>query len=118
MKVFLLLITLAVFSIQSRAQSSVQTLPAGTYETVSKSSAGKWERGDLVLLDNTRYRLSTSGEVGEYRFSVTAQKIFFTSGPLKSFNARTSSDKNKPVIVLPTSENEQLQSEVWCYFKQ
>jgi hypothetical protein len=118
MKVILLLIVFAFSAGKGLAQSTVQSLPSGTYETVTKTSAGKWERGDLVLLDNTRYRLSTSGEVGEYRFSVTAQKIFFTSGPLKSFNARTSSDKNKPVIVLPLSENDQLQTEVWCYFKQ
>jgi hypothetical protein len=121
MKVFLLSIILfcacTVF-----AQSQVQTLPTGKYETVKKANESKWEKGDIVLLDGNKYKLSTTDEEGDYRFSHAAQRIFFTSGPLKGLFAKTSLNNNSPVIVLPVAENDQigfkLSAEIWCYYKQ
>src|SRR6476620_5268675 len=108
MKAFLLL-SLSLLSFAcTKAQSSVNTLPAGQYETVMKDHPDKWERGDIILLDENRYRISTSNEVGDYKFSVSAQRIFFTSGPLKSIYARTALRNENPVIVLPVPENEKM----------
>jgi hypothetical protein len=120
MKVFLLSILLfSGFTIY--AQNSVQSLPTGKYETIIKTSASKWERGDIILLDGNKYKLSTSDETGDYRFSSAAQRLFFTSGPLKNLYAKTSSNNNAPAIVLPVEENDQigfkLASEVWCYYR-
>jgi hypothetical protein len=120
MKVFLLS-SILLFGITANAQSQVQSLPTGKYETVLKKNAGKWERGDILLLEGNKYKLSTSNETGDYRFSGAAQRIFFTSGPLKSLFAKTSMDNNSPVIVLPVEENDpvgfKLSAEVWCYYK-
>jgi hypothetical protein len=120
MKVFLLSIIL-FFSYTLYAQNQVQSLPTGKYETVIKINESKWEKGDIILLDGNKYRLSTSDETGDYRFSSAAQRIFFTSGPLKSLFAKTTLNNNFPVIVLPVAENDQvgfkLSAEVWCYYK-
>ncbi len=121
MKVFLLS-TILFFALVVNAQSQVQSLPAGQYETVIKNKQSKWERGDIVLLEGNKYKLSTSDDTGDYRFSGAAQRIFFTSGPLKSLFAKTSLINNTPAIVLPVAENEQtgfkFSSEIWCYYKQ
>jgi hypothetical protein len=120
MKVFLLSAIL-LFSIANHAQSQVQSLPTGKYETILKKNEAKWERGDIILLEGNKYKLSTNNETGDYRFSSAAQRIFFTSGPLKSLFAKTSIDNNAPVIVLPVEENNpvgfKLSAEVWCYYK-
>lgn len=120
MKVFLLSVILSL-AFTVNAQKQVESLPVGKYETVIKNNKSKWERGDIILLEDNKYKLSTSGETGEYRFSSAAQRLFFTSGPLKSLFAKTSLDNNAPVIVLPVEENDQigfkLSSEVWCYYK-
>ena len=61
-----------------KAQNSqVSNLPQGKYETVVKSNLNKWERGDIILMDDNKYKVSTSDEVGEYRFSIASQRIFF-----------------------------------------
>ncbi len=117
MKSFLLLFCL-YFSHQSTAQDSQATaLPAGKYETVFKNNQLKWEKGDIIILDDRQYKISTSNEIGEYRFSVSAQRLFFTSGPLKTVFAKTTFNNNQPAIVLPVSENQQtglkLPGEVW-----
>jgi len=120
MKVFLLSAIL-LCSIANHAQSQVQSLPTGKYETILKKNEAKWERGDIILLEGNKYKLSTNNETGDYRFSSAAQRIFFTSGPLKSLFAKTSIDNNAPVIVLPVEENNpvgfKLSAEVWCYYK-
>jgi hypothetical protein len=120
MKVFLLSLT-ALFVLHVNAQTQVQTLPTGKYETVIKSNENKWERGDIILLEGNKYKLSTSDETGDYRFSSAAQRIFFISGPLKSLYAKTSVSNDSPAIILPVAENEQigfkLSAEVWCYFR-
>lgn len=121
MKVFLLAIVL-LFGFTVYGQKQVQSLPVGQYETVIKTNKTKWERGDIILLNDNKYKLSSTGETGEYRFSSAAQRLFFTSGPLKSLFAKTSLDNNAPVIVLPVEENDQigfkLAAEVRCYYKQ
>jgi len=121
MKVSLLSIVI-FFALTVHAQNQLQSLPTGKYETVTKNNRNKWERGDIILLEGNKYKLPTSNETGEYRFSSAAQRLFFTSGPLKSLFAKTSLDNNSPVIVLPVEENDQvgfkLSAEVWCYYKQ
>lgn len=120
MKVFLLSAIL-FFAFAANAQNQVQSLPPGKYETVIKNNQSKWERGDIILLDDEKYKISTTDETGEYRFSSAAQRIFFISGPLKSLYAKTSLDNGAPAIVLPVEENEhvgfKLSSEVRCYYK-
>jgi hypothetical protein len=106
MKLFLLS-ALLLFSLASVQAQQVQTLPSGKYETVIKNN-GKWEKGDILLLDEGRYRVTSATELGEYRFSATAQRVFFTSGPLKGVYARTTLTNNAPSILLPQTENEQL----------
>jgi hypothetical protein len=123
MKAFLLSLVFFIPFLSLKAQNApVQSLPAGKYETVLKSNQSKWERGDIVLLDGNKYKLSTSDEVGDYKFSSAAQRIFFTSGPLKSLFAKTSLNNDTPAIVLPVAENEQigfkLSAEIWCYYKR
>ena len=119
MKCFLL--SAFLFFCAQNLHSQIRSLPTGKYETTMKKNQSKWERGDIILLDANKYKISTSDEVGEYKFSSAAQRIFFISGPLKSFYAKTSENNNTPAIVLPVSENEQmgvnLSSEVWCYLK-
>ena len=121
MKVFLLS-TLLFFVLSVHAQNGVQSLPTGKYETIIKTSASKWDRGDIILLDGNKYKISTSDETGDYRFSSAAQRIFFTSGPLKNLFAKTSMDNNSPVIVLPVEENDpvgfKLSAEIWCYYRR
>ena len=122
MRSFLLSAGLLFTSMYSWSQKNLNSLPAGKYETVIKSNQDKWERGDIIILDENKYKISTTTEMGEYRFSVTAQRIFFTSGPLKGAFAKTSIDNNSPVIVFPTSENEhmglKISSEVRGYYRQ
>ena len=122
MKAFLLSFVFILTIQFCKAQGQVNALPPGKYETVIKNQQNKWERGDIILIDDNKYKVSSSEETGEYRFSVTAQRVFFTSGPLRSIYAKTSLNNNTPTIVLPVAENEQLglklPSEVRGYYKQ
>ena len=99
---------------------SITELPSGTYETSVKSNQIKWDRGDIILLDDQHYRISSSNEVGEYKFSIAAQRIFFTTGPLKSAFAKTIIKNNIPAIVLPAAENAAygVQGEIWGLLRQ
>ena len=106
MKLFLLS-TLFLFTVLSTKAQEVKTLPAGRYETAIKNN-GKWEKGDIVLLDDSHYKITSASESGEYRFSATAQRVFFTSGPLKGVFAKTTLANGSPAILLPLSENQQL----------
>lgn len=123
MKVVLLLASLFLATFVSIAQSGqVSSLPAGKYETIVKPNQGKWEKGDIILLDKNHYKITTSDETGEYKFSAVAQRIFFTSGPLKTVFAKTASTAGKPVIIIPAAENEQqglklASADVWGYLK-
>lgn len=120
MKAFLLvLIFLTAITVNAQ---KIESMPTGKYETVVKINQAKWEQGDIILIDGAHYKLSTSEEAGDYKFSSAAQRIFFTSGPLKGLFAKTSIDNNAPAIVLPVAENQQsgvkLNADVWCYHKQ
>lgn len=121
MKLFLLLTAFFVTLVTTPVKAQVNTLPSGRYECLLKSNQN-WEKGDLVLVNETRYKLSSTGEEGEYRFSASAQRVFFMSGPLKGAVAKTASSKNKPVIHIPYNENEQVgvklaPDDISCYFK-
>ena len=115
MKHTLLFILLSLSSLLIKAQN-VTELPAGKYETKTKTAPNKWEKVDIIIIDDSHYKLSSSGEIGEYKFSVAAQRIFFTSGPLKSAFTKVSSANGKPVIILPIEENSSLgiTAEVWA----
>ena len=122
MKVFTLSFIL-ILSVQfCGAQAQVNNLPPGKYETVIRNNEDKWERGDLILLDDSKYKISSTNETGEYRFSMTAQRVFFTSGPLRNMFAKTSMNNSTPTIIFPVAENEQLglklPSEIRGYYKQ
>lgn len=122
MKSFLLFLCFLFSALLCKSQNSqVNKLLPGKYETFTKANQHKWDRGDIVLLDDNRYKISTDEEIGEYKFSVSAQRVFFVSGPLKNFYAKASLKNNNPVIVLPFSENERmglkLPSEVCGYYK-
>ena len=113
---YALLSFLFVLSVFFTKAQNVSDLPAGKYETKARTAQNKWEKGDIILLDDTRYRLSTSSDIGEYKFSVAAQRIFFTSGPLKSAFTKVALSNGKPVIILPQEENGSLglTAEIWA----
>ncbi|RYZ30409.1 MAG: hypothetical protein EOO10_02900 [Chitinophagaceae bacterium] len=115
MKYSLLFILLLGSVLITKAQN-VSDLPAGKYETKTKTAQNKWEKGDIILLDDTHYKLSSGGDAGEYKFSVAAQRIFFTSGPLKSAFTKVTLSGGKPAIILPIAENEilGLTAEIWA----
>lgn len=109
MKLFLLsFILLSTVQITKAQDSQVNALPQGRYETVIKSSVNKWEKGDIILLDENNYKISSDSDMGQYRFSITAQRIFFTSGPLKGIYAKVIRNNNAPVIIIPLVENQQI----------
>jgi hypothetical protein len=104
MKLFLLLLFFAPLAKAHTQSGQVTHLPAGTYQVQNKGSF----KGDIVLIDDSHYKLSTETTVGEYKFSATAQRVLFLSGTLKGAFARTTTNGTDPVIVLPRKENEDL----------
>ncbi|HET7899488.1 MAG TPA: hypothetical protein VFL47_17495 [Flavisolibacter sp.] len=114
MKPVILSLLLVSSSLLVKAQN-VSALATGKYEVKTKA-ASKWDKGDVILLDDSHYRLSGNNEVGEYRFSVAAQRVFFTSGPLKSAFTKVTTKSNQPVIIFPAEQNQDLglTSEVWA----
>ena len=118
-----LILIAAIFAMTTVfAQSNNNNLPIGKYETLLNQSKNKWSQGDIILLDANHYKITTNEEVGEYKFSATAQRVFFVSGPLKAAFAKTILTTNKPTIVLPLAENEQqglklATTDVFAYFK-
>ena len=121
MKLFLLL---AVFFISFTASAqNTNSLPTGRYETVLKQTQHKWRHDDIILMDGNQYKITSSDEIGDYKFSATAQRIIFVSGPLKTVFARTVLNSDKPTIILPAAENEQQglklpPADVIAYFKK
>lgn len=99
----------------AKAQN-VSAVAPGKYETKTRVAQNKWEKGDVIILDDNRYKLSGASDVGEYRFSVAAQRIFFTSGPLKSAFTKVALNNNKTVIIFPLEQNRELglTAEVWA----
>jgi hypothetical protein len=104
----ILLLSFSLASLCGLSQSSsVTSLPMGKYETFLKQSQNKWVTGDIILLSQNQYKVSSTNEVGEYRFSASAQRVFFVTGPLKAVFAKTGLTEDKPSILLPFLENEQ-----------
>lgn len=115
MKSFYLLLFFVASALFAGAQN-VTTLPPGKYTTKIKATQNRWGKGDVILLDDSRYKLSSDSEVGNYRFSAAAQRIFFTSGPLRGAYTKVSLNNNKPVIIFPIEQNQELglTGEVWA----
>ena len=118
MKLILLLLVVIV-STSVEAQNT--NLPAGRYETIVKQNQSKWCQGDIILVDASHYKITSSEEIGEYKYSATAQRIIFISGPLKTVFAKTA-NANNPAIILPLAENEQqgvklITADVIAYLK-
>ena len=113
---YILLFILIIGAVFTTKAQNVSDLPAGKYETKTKVAQNKWEKGDIVLLDDSHYKLTSGGDVGEYKFSVAAQRIFFTTGPLKSAFTKVTLANGKPVIILPIAENGTLglTAEIWA----
>ena len=119
MRLFLLFLFSTFVTFTALAQAS--DLPVGKYQAFFKQSQDKWSKGDIILIDNSHYKISSDKEVGEYRFSATAQRIFFINGPLKSVYAKTQVGPNETAIIIPLTENKQpdlkLSADVWAYLK-
>jgi hypothetical protein len=111
-----LLFSIVFFSAFSLKAQNVTSLSPGNYETRIKQGTNKWDKGDVILIDDTHYKLSGSNDIGEYRFSVAAQRLFFTSGPLKGAFTRVTMSNNKPAIVFPPDHNKDLglTAEIWA----
>ena len=121
MKLSLLLLFLMTSVVVQAQKDRVSQLPVGTYQI--QGNAGNSFKGDIVLIDDSHYKLSTENTVGEYKFSATAQRILFLSGTLKGAFARTSISGTDPVIVLPRKENEAIgfkliQADLQAFFKR
>ena len=111
-----LLFVLFLISTTAVSAQAVADLSPGKYESKLRSGQGKWEKGDVIILDKSHYKLSGNSEVGDYRFSVAAQRIFFTSGPLKTAFTKVVMNNNKTVIIFPLEQNAELglKGEVWA----
>lgn len=84
----------------------ITSLPAGLYE-VQNSTDTKLS-GNIVLLDDGTYRVGSETTTGTFKFSATAQRVLFVTGPLKGIFARTIINSGIPSIILPLKENEEL----------
>lgn len=122
MKFFLLFFFLTAALFTHAQSGKVTNLPAGVYE-VQKAKAGSAFNGDIILLDDSRYKLRNETEISEYKFSATAQRVLFISGPLKGIYAKTAINGGAPAILLPKKENEALgyklaEADVWAFYKR
>lgn len=120
MKVFLLLTFLIAASFTNAQNGKVDNLPAGVYEV---QNAGGALTNDIILLDDSHYKLRNETTVSEYKFSVTAQRVLFISGALKGVFAKAVDNGGAPAIVLPKKENEALghhlaNADVWARYKR
>lgn len=127
MKPFLLSTFLLLGGTGFAQLETVAELPIGVYFTYLSADdikLNRWERGNVVLLDDSRYKLSTEEETGKYKFSATAQRVFFLTGPLQGVFAKSIISANKPAIILPGKENEKLHSKFFstdvmaCYKRE
>jgi hypothetical protein len=121
MKFLLLFLLFSPFVMVQAQPAQVAHLPAGTYQV--QNNDGKSFKGDIVLIDDSHYKLSGENTVGEYKFSATAQRILFLSGTLKGAFARTVISGTDPTIVLPRKENEELgfkliQTDLQAFYKK
>lgn len=120
MKLFLLMLSFVSVAMVQAQSGQVNQLPVGTYQIQNNSTAFK---GDIVLLDDNHYKLSTEGTAGEYKFSATAQRILFLNGTLKGAFARTVISGSVPAIILPRKENEDIgfklvQADLQAFYKK
>lgn len=101
---------LAIFMVAAVTVSAqterITSLPPGLYE-VQHSTDTKLT-GNIVLLDDGSYRVGSETTTGTYKFSATAQRVLFVTGPLKGIFARTVINSGAPSIILPLKENEEL----------
>jgi len=117
---FFLLCTLFFAATFTNAQTGkVSSLPPGVYEV---TKAGKLAN-DIILIDDSHYKLRNEDTVSEYKFSATAQRVLFISGALKGVFAKTVVSGDAPAIVLPKKENEALghhlaETDVWAKYKR
>lgn len=96
-----------VASVTLNAQTDrIVSLPVGVYE-VQNSTETKLT-GNIILLEDGVYRIGNETTTGNYKFSATAQRILFVTGPLKGIFARTVINSGSPSIILPLKENEEL----------
>ena|SRR5215217_825614 len=121
MKLFLLLLFFSTSTTMRSQPAQVAHLPSGTYQV--QNNDGKSFKGDIVLIDDSHYKLSSENTVGEYKFSATAQRILFLSGTLKGAFARIVMSGAAPAIVLPRKENEELgfkliQTDLQAFYKK
>jgi hypothetical protein len=121
MKFFLLLFFIAVTGVVQAQQNRVGQLPTGTYQVQQANSSSL--KGDIVLVDDSHYKLSNENTVGEYKFSATAQRILFLSGTLKGAFARTVLNGSVPAIEMPRKENEDMgfklvQTDLQAFYKR
>ena len=72
-----LLLSLFFISFATEAQNN-NNLPAGRYETMLKQSQNKWNQGDIILVDGSHYKITSSDEIGEYKFP----KFVLTEGEM------------------------------------
>jgi hypothetical protein len=119
---FFILSFLFFLTMTAQAQTTkVDALPTGTY-TVQSNDASAWPLGDIVQLEDSHYKTGNENVTGEYKFSATAQRILFVSGPLKGAFAKTTSNSGTPAISLPLKENSEvgfkLAVDVWAYYKK
>lgn len=122
MKLFLLFTLLIATSFSNAQNGGVDQLPAGVYE-VQKAKTGNPFAGDIILLNDSQYKIRNSDETGDYKFSVTAQRVLFISGSLKGIYAKTVLNGGLPAIVLPQKENEALGyklagADVWAFYRK
>lgn len=121
MKFYLLLFVFMVTATVKAQSNRVAQLPKGTYQL--SNTKNTTFNGDIVLIDDTHYKLSNENTVGDYKFSATAQRLLFLSGTLKGAFARTVLTGTEPVIVLPLKENEELgfkliQADLQAFYKE
>lgn len=123
MKVALLTVLFTV-SISATAQTGrVNSLPAGTYEIQTPNSTSKFVTGDIVLIDESHYKLSDESATGDYKFSATAQRVLFISGTLKGAYAKAALISGEPAIIFPSKENGEIgyklvDTDVWAFFRK
>lgn len=102
-------------------QAQVTHLPAGTYQV--QNSARTSFKGDIILIDDSHYKLSNETTVGEYKFSATAQRVLFLSGTLKGAFAKAITTGTDTAIMLPLKENVDLgfkliQADLQAFYKK
>ena len=123
MKSFLLMLFFTA-TLSADAQSArVNSLPAGTYEIQNQNGTSRFVSGDIILIDESHYKLSDETTAGDYKFSATAQRVLFISGTLKGVYAKATLIGSEPAIIFPSKENGEIgfklvDTDVWAFFRK